>query len=105
MPGLLFSCNSGRLSQKIENASKFSRDSVDKIYYSDYFSFAGKKNGEITGFAIDINRWKKKGKFKAGHFIAFYHETEGWVELKGKGNFPNYNKVLKKYRNKPWGFG
>ena len=72
-----------------------SAQSLDLVYYSDYFSFVGKDDHGSVAFAMDNNRGKDGNRYQAEHFLVFYDEQEGWVELSGNGRYENKNKELK----------
>ncbi len=52
-------------------------------YYSDYFSFVGQDEQGWVAFALDTNRGQDGDAYQAEHFIAFFVEGRGWVQLEG----------------------
>lgn len=63
--------------------------------YSDYYSFQGEGESGKVYFAIDNNRYRKKGKVKASNFLYFNIDGE-WVKLKGHKNFNGKDEDLLK---------
>lgn len=74
-----------------------SRDGIAKplTYYSDYFSFVGRDKDGAIYFGFDNNRGQDGAAHQAEHFLSFYVDGQGWVELKGNGAYPNPKQELK----------
>lgn len=73
---------------------------TEKVYYSDYYSFQGTDSlGEIH-FAIDVNRQRKKRKYKANNFLAFFVDGE-WTALAGAGKFTHPKREVVRTPDSP----
>lgn len=66
------------------------------LYYSDYFSFAGRDGNGWVYFAIDNNRGRSGDMYQADHFITMYDEKTGWVEVAGSQHYDNTEKLLER---------
>lgn len=64
------------------------------LYYSDYFSFAGRDSDGWVYFAIDNNRGRDGESYQADHFIVMYDDRKGWIELQGSEHYDNTAKLL-----------
>ena len=73
-----------------------SESSLDLVYYSDYFSFAGRDDQGYVAFAIDNNRARDADAYQAEHFLVLHDEQQGWVGLLGNGRYENRNKELER---------
>ncbi len=65
-------------------------------YYSDYFSFIGQDEKGYLLFALDSSRGVDEGDFQAEHFGVLYDQSQGWIDLVGTGEYPNYRGNLEK---------
>ena len=65
-------------------------------YTSDYFSFVGRDEKGLVAFAMDNNRGRAADRYQAEHFVKLYDQLQGWVTVKGNGDYPNDRKQLKR---------
>lgn len=65
-------------------------------YHSDYFSFVGTDEKGIVAFAMDNNRGRAADRYQAEHFVKLYDQLQGWVSIRGNGDYVNAEKQLKR---------
>ena len=91
---MLISCGRKAYVNKITDKSITNADSINEIYYSDYFSFQGAdENGPVL-LAIDNNRWKNDKGYGIDHFVSLYMDSSFKKMSGNKRNFPNPEKEL-----------
>jgi hypothetical protein len=77
------------------------KDQEQLAYYSDYLSFVGRDEQGLAAFALDTNRGRDGDEYQAEHFTVFHVQNQGWIALKGNGDYPNTNHLLKDIPDSP----
>ena len=65
-------------------------------YTSDYFSFVGRDKNGLVAFAMDNNRGRAADRYQAEHFLKLYDQLQGWVAIKGNGDYINAENQLER---------
>lgn len=58
-----------------------------QAYASDFFVFLGECDGRRVLFAADFNRGKDGARLQNEQWFTLHLEKEGWIELKGSGEY------------------